>query len=338
MSIPPKGTKGTITKGAFKGRHGTVVEPQGYWVLPDGLAAPVGPFYAETSFRADSPPRPPVAWGCNAVSSYEDAGMGTGLERAKALGLGWDRPYAQDPADIAWWMETVSRVGAAGLKTLVCIERRPYGADFPAVAAKLVAALRPWGVSHYEILNEPELAGVAPAEYADLLRDTVIECRRADPNAKFIAASAPDVQVAGRWVQWQTEAAKAVPDLGSYMDGWAIHPYGSVTSMSHSWGGGWNLLDYERGLWLQAGIDKPAWITEVGFKIGASNGTDTGTPAEQAARLAFYADAVKATPWIAGFFWFQWGNYGANEQWGLTEARNGTLRLAASSYKVEISA
>lgn len=332
--FPQTGTKGTVVAGTSKGQHGTVLPAQGYWVsLDSGKLA--GPYYDPASFKVD-PVRPPINWGVNAASSYEDNGFGRGEARAKAIGLGWDRPYAQDPSDIAWWTATVSRNKAAGLKALVCIERRPYGADLPSVAARLVAALKPLGVTHYEILNEPELAGVAPADYARLFRDTVIACRKADPNAKFIAASAPDVQVAGKWVQWQAEAVKAVPDLGSYMDGWAIHPYGSTSSSSHSWGGGWNLLSYERSLWLAAGIDKPAWVTEVGFKIGASNGTDTGTLAEQANRLAFYVASVKGTPWVEAFFWFQWGNYGANEQWGLTEGRNGALRPAVHALSASL--
>lgn len=331
--IPQPGTKGTITAGAAKGQHGTVAEPQGYWVLPDGAAKPVGPFYASASFKPD----PPIAWGVNAASSYENTGSGTGLSRARTLGLGWDRPYAQDPADLAWWTATVARVNAAGLRPLVCIERRPYGADFPAVAARLVAALKPYGVTHYEVLNEPELAGAAPADYARLFRSTVAECRKADPAAKFLCASAPDVQVGGLWVQWQAEAVRAVPDLGSYMDGWAVHPYGSLTSTSHSWGGGWNLLDYERGLWLKAGIDRPAWITEVGFKIGAT-GAQSGTLDEQASRVRFYVEECRKRPWVAGFFWFQWGNYGAAEQWGLTADRNGALRPSALAYMAAANA
>lgn len=332
MTLQP-GTQGTITAGASKGRHGTVCAPPAgrespYWVRLDAGAV-VGPFYAEPSFRPDAPA---VAWGCNAVSSYEDAGLGTGLARARALGLGWDRPYAQDPGDIAWWKAAAAQVSAAGLRPLVCLERRPYGADFPSVAARLVSALKPLGVTHYEVLNEPELAGVEPADYARLFRDTVTACRKADPAARFLACSAPDVTVAGAWTQWPTAMAAAVPGLASLMDGWACHPYGSLTSTSHSWGGGWNLLDYQRGLWLKAGIDRPCWITEVGMKVGASDGVNKGPLAEQADRVRFYVAECRRRPWVAGFFWFQWGNYGADEEWGLTAGRNGALRPAGQAY------
>lgn len=321
------GTQGIIQAGAYKGKQGKVSRVEGYQVtLNDGKTV-VGPFWNQSSFKAD----PITKWGCNALSSYENTGFDTSLHRAKALGINWDRPYAQDLTDIAWWVDTITRVNAAGLRPLVCLERRPYGTDFPDLAAKLVAALKPLGVTYYEILNEPELAGVTPDNYATLFRDTVVACRLVDPNAKFIAASAPDIQVAGVWTPWPTAVQKAVPNIGTYMDGWACHPYGSINSNSHSWGGGWNLLQYERNLWLASGIDKPCWITEVGMKLGAS-GPSSGSEDERVERLRFYVNQVKQTPWIEAFFWFQWGDYGTDNQWGLVESRNAALRKVGQEY------
>ena len=52
MALPKPNTRGTIKAGGYRGQHGTVVEPQGYWVLTDGNVL-AGPFYRESSFQAD---------------------------------------------------------------------------------------------------------------------------------------------------------------------------------------------------------------------------------------------------------------------------------------------
>ena len=332
--IYPDGTKGTIKKGAYTGKHGTVVNSD-YSVLLDDGVTKVGPFHTASGFQPD----PIKIWGCNAISSYEDTGLGTGLSRAKSLGITWDRPYAENPTKISWWVDTVTRCNKIGISPLVCIERRPVGSDFVQVASQLVSALKPLGVKYYQILNEPDLAGITPATYAQLLKSTVTECRKVDSNAKFIGYSAPDMyiiptgEVNGKWVQWPIECVKAVPDIAYYMDALAIHPYGSLSSTSHSWGGGWNLIKYERDLWIAAGVAKPFWITEVGMKIGSSDLATKGTETEQADRITQYINDVKNTSYVDAFFWFQWGNYGTDEQWGLTRDRNGAFRPAASRYQ-----
>lgn len=53
MALPQIGTKGTITAGTSKGQHGTVIEPQGYWVRTDAGKV-VGPLYSPASLRPDA--------------------------------------------------------------------------------------------------------------------------------------------------------------------------------------------------------------------------------------------------------------------------------------------
>lgn len=52
MALPEPGTMGTITAGAGRGQHGTVIEPQGYWVRTDA-GRKAGPFYSAASFNPD---------------------------------------------------------------------------------------------------------------------------------------------------------------------------------------------------------------------------------------------------------------------------------------------
>ena len=134
--------------------------------------------------------------------------------------------------------------------------------DHPGLDGKLASR-------HIEILNEPywKSAGgsLTPYGYANLYKAAVIAGRAANPSTRYLVASA----IGGSNGEWLSGLYSAEPSIGSYIDAIAVHPYpgshgisyppGSITDESFL-----NAkLNYEE--WKARGVNKPVWITEVGY-------------------------------------------------------------------------
>lgn len=123
---------------------------------------------------------------------------------------------------------------------------------------------------HIEILNEPywERSGgrLTPYGYANLYKAAVIAGRAANASTRYLIASA----IGGSGgVEWLAGIHSAEPAIGTYIDGIAVHPYpgshgityppATITDESFL-----NAkINYEQ--WVARGINKPVWITEVGY-------------------------------------------------------------------------
>lgn len=70
MTLPNPGTTGTITAGTARGQHGTVTDPQGYWIRTD-TGKTTGPFYSPASFKPDTLWRSDFATGNFSEWTYE---------------------------------------------------------------------------------------------------------------------------------------------------------------------------------------------------------------------------------------------------------------------------
>lgn len=123
----------------------------------------------------------------------------------------------------------------------------------------------------YELWNEPYDAAHNrdPGVYARLVRAAVTAGRAANPAARFLI-DATTVTVHGDPDNWIGGMYAAVPDLGRYLDGLAVHPYGgdptSVTPGRKSYDEPAAQVEQAHAdLVAQGDGNKPLWITEIGW-------------------------------------------------------------------------
>ncbi len=154
-------------------------------------------------------------------------------------------------------------------------------------------------ITTWELWNEPYLGsgddGVYdPGRYAQLVKAAAIAGRGADPNAKFLmAAEMQSALTNGAWQWWVDALYQAVPDLNSYFDGVAVHPYGNDTTTLNPIIPGQpypndghirRIEDIHQQFVNHNAATKPFWITEAGWST-CSDSSGCVTPAQQAANL-----------------------------------------------------
>ncbi len=167
---------------------------------------------------------------------------------------------------------------------------------------------------HLELFNEPYLPDYSagrpnPGQYARLVAAAVPAARAANPGVRFLIEAdttySPD---GGRtYSDWLSGMYAAVPDLGSYFDAVAVHPYAKGSPLTYTPG-----VDDRRqsrrlerihdALVARGAGDKHLWVTEVGWST-CRRGEDCVSESKQAAYLrdvfalqrvhwAGYVDAV----------------------------------------------
>jgi hypothetical protein len=153
----------------------------------------------------------------------------------------------------------------------------------------------------YELWNEPYFAdhNRDPGVYARLVRAAVTAGRAANPAARFlIEADASYQTLGGQSADWIGGMYAAVPDLGRYFDGVAVHPYGGNPAIYTPDGN----TDAQPGRIEQVHMelvahgdgDKPLWVTEIGWST--CSGTDLCvSEAQQAAYLRTFLSLARTT-------------------------------------------
>jgi polysaccharide biosynthesis protein PslG len=265
-------------------------------------------------------------------------GWGTGAAGVLAgemssLGVGWTRE------DLKWsnvepqrgvfdWSAFDAMLGTArahGISVLPVVGYAPAWAspgDASDYAAFVAAAVTRYGpgttadLQWFELWNEPYFAYAwggspgNPAAYARDVRAASAAAKAVAPSVRvLIAASNTDSPAAGNSSGWWTTSVDdyfaAVPDLGQWIDGVAVHPYGDDPAFGLTQSGGWRdasggasfaRIDSIRASFLAHGVNVPFWITEVGVSTA---------DVSAAAQSQYYADlmpAVRARPWVRALF------------------------------------
>jgi hypothetical protein len=153
----------------------------------------------------------------------------------------------------------------------------------------------------YELWNEPYDAASNrdPAVYAHLVRAAVAAGRRADPSARFLMEAASFYETpSGRRADWISAMFAAVPGLGGYFDGVAVHLYGGNPAVYTPEGD----TDDQPGRVEQIHDEfaahgdggKPVWVTEVGWSTCAGT-AGCVTEAQQAAYLRTFLHLARTT-------------------------------------------
>ncbi|MGH2988649.1 MAG: hypothetical protein ACRDMA_02135, partial [Solirubrobacterales bacterium] len=159
-----------------------------------------------------------------------------------------------------------------------------------------IAAFAP---QHFEIWNEPYLpmfsaGGVDAGRYARLVKAAVSAGRAANPEARFLlqADRTPPGDARHSFID---DMYAAVPDLNSYFDAVAVHPYGGSSGPDDPRGGwGFPRLAAARERFVAHGAaDKPLWITEVGWSTCPQSPDYCTSERKQAAYLERMFDLLR---------------------------------------------
>ena len=186
--------------------------------------------------------------------------------------------------------------------------------DFWQLHPELEGSLAP---VFFEIWNEPYVpffvnGEVNPARYADLYKAAVVAGRLANPQSKYLVEATwkTDPKETGIQTNWGQAMQAHEPALGTYVDGIAIHPYPGhedpFYEPSPGIDAGFRNTDRIYAYWKnELGINRPIWITEVGYSSCADGAEDCVPGDTQIQREERKAE------WLADLFdVVDRGNYG----------------------------
>jgi hypothetical protein len=224
----------------------------------------------------------------------------------------WAGAWNQIPADTSLYADYVAHV----------VARYGPGGDFWKAHPELPADAAP---THFELWNEPYLqnfsaGGADPAKYARTVSAAVTAGRAANPNAKFLLeadlTSTNDFQTYREWID---AMYAAVPNLGSYFDAVAIHPYGDRGPDYYTPSGNvrWQVrrLEQIKAKFAAHGDgDKHLWITELGWTT-CTGLSDCVTEAEQAQFYTRMAEMVRTqyAGTIDALIFYGWRTLGSGD-------------------------
>jgi hypothetical protein len=189
--------------------------------------------------------------------------------------------------------------------------------DYAAFIAAAVARYGPGTTANlqwWELWNEPYYAYAwsgnpgDPAAYARDVQAASQAAKKVAPTVKLLMA-AEDGDAAAAGGGWWTTSVDAyfaaVPDLGKWIDGVAVHPYGDDPAVPvkeangfRGTSGGWSFqrIDSIRAAFSAHGVNIPFWITEIGWT------TSEVSEATQAHNYEDLSAQVAARPWVRAMF------------------------------------
>jgi hypothetical protein len=205
------------------------------------------------------------------------------LDTPAWAGASWNTIPADPSAYAAYVAAVVGRYGPHG----------SFWTQHPSLAAYAIQTYELWNEPYYSNGND---GNYDAGQYARLVRAAAIAGRQADPDARFLLAAENQAQhVGSAWVWWVDALYQAVPDLNSYFDGVAVHPYGTdLTSLSYPTPrvayDGYSQVRRVEAIHQEFAnhnaANKPLWITEIGWPTCTSGSDRCTTPAGQATDLS----------------------------------------------------
>jgi hypothetical protein len=218
-----------------------------------------------------------------------------------------------DPTAFASFVGTVvARYGPHG----------SFWASHPTLTKDPIEIFELWNEPYYSNGNDGDYN---PGRYARLVKAAASAGRAADSGARFLLAAENQCAfVGGAWVWWVDALYAAVPNLNSYFDGVAVHPYGTdLQSLSYPTPGqaytGYDQIRRVESIHQEfanhGAADKSLWLTEIGWPTCTNGGSvRCTTPAGQASNLqTVFTDA--RTIWksfVRGVFVYGYQDNNAN--------------------------
>jgi hypothetical protein len=285
------------------------------------------------------------------------------------LGVNWAREdlswAATEPEkgvyDWSGFDQMVAAAKADGITILPIVGYAPSWTspdDATEYAAFVKAAVERYGpgtsanLQWWELWNEPYDAYAwsghtpEPEAYAKDVLAAAQAARGVSSSVKLlVAADYEDAPQVGGTTPWQTswidDMFTAVPSLGQWINGVAVHPYGDDPSLPLAEPEGWKdtngewafqRIDMVRQKFLAHGVDVPFWITEDGWS------TWEVSEAAQAHDYSDLIEQVKARPWIRALFPFclrEFEEKATNNQPGFGLLKFGTWQPKSAFYTLQ---
>lgn len=276
-----------------------------------------------------------LTWGADANTGGWGDKMGAVQQQVTQIGVRWIREQINwptvEPAPGQWdWTSTDQLFASAaqhGLTVLPLLMLSPSWTGsartqipsdptgYAQFVSQMVARYGPHGsfwAAHpelprdvstwFELWNEPydsafNNGDINAGRYAQLVKAAGAAGHAADPSAKFLLEATAQWDNGGHWGSWIGSMYAAVPDLNSYFDGVAVHPYGRSFTDTTATNGFYQDMNLVRAdLVAHGAADKPFWLTEVGYSTcagGSSN--DCYSEAEQAQQYNTLIGLMKTT-------------------------------------------
>lgn len=267
----------------------------------------------------------PMGWGASAAPQIAEEVHGLGAEWVR-VDLRWSE-VMPSPGVFKWSaFDKVMQVAQAqNLHVLPILGYAPSWtapSDAAGYAEFVTAAVERYGpgttanLQWFELWNEPYYSYAwsgktpEPGAYARDVEAASQSAKAIAPAAKFLLAGEyADGEQTGGSNQWEThwipDMFAAVPDLGHWIDGIAVHPYGGDPALPvaepgsfRDTHGQWAFqrIDTMHAQFLAQGVNVPFWITEIGWS------TRDMSEATQAQYYNDLGPAVAARPWIRAMF------------------------------------
>ena len=265
-----------------------------------------------------------TGWGESAVPQVSEEIHNLGAEWVR-VDLPW-KEVMPSPGVYNWsaFDKQTKDAEAQGLHVLPILDYAPSwttpenAAGYASFVAAAVARYGPGTTSNlqwFELWNEPYFsyawAGKTPnpEAYARDVAAASVAARQAAPSVKLLLeADYTDSEQVGTkpWeTSWIEDMFIAEPNLGSLVNGIAVHPYGDDPSLPLAHTGGWQdangkwafqRIDTIREQFLDHGVNLPFWITEEGWS------THEVSEANQAKYYTDLGAQVAARQWIRALF------------------------------------
>lgn len=166
--------------------------------------------------RMEFPITTPVSEMAPIIKAYADAGVQANLLAGFPSGR---TPTPAESAALADWAAAFGPGGSfwagKGYAASLAVDRIEFGNEVSG----------PWHYSSMQGVSDwprsPQYAAIAE-EYGRTFKAASIAVQAANPGVELLAVA----DVAGREEAWMDGIFRAVPDFGSYVGGWVVHPYG----------------------------------------------------------------------------------------------------------------
>jgi hypothetical protein len=300
-------------------------------------------------------------WGVSAVPQIASEMTTLGVNWARE-DLSWAETEPQKGVfDWSSFDQMVEAAKAHGITVLPIVGYAPSWTspnNATEYAAFVKAAVERYGpgtsanLQWWELWNEPydsyAWSGQTPEPEA-YARDVLAAAQAArgvSSSVKLlVAADYNDSPQTGGTTPWETswidDMFAAVPNLGQWINGVAVHPYGDDPSLPLAQPEGWKdangewafqRIDMIHQKFLNHGVNVPFWITEEGWS------TWEVSEATQAKDYADLIEQVKLRPWIRALFPYclrEFNEHPTNNQSGYGLLKFGTWQPKQAFYTLQ---
>lgn len=112
---------------------------------------------------------------------------------------------------------------------------------------------------------------------------------------------------------WGQELYAGNPNIGNYVDGWTMHPYGSCDATL-------NTGHRDRVIQAHANTGKPIYITEVGWSTDVGASCSQVSQQQQADNIFNFINWARSTGYVVAVYIFGYADYGSSsptDDWGV---------------------